>query len=98
MNRKLTVNSIVAIVLILAVAGAGCGHSSNQSSLVVTAPWPMFHQNLLHTGLSPFSTAKDTGVQKWQFATASYVYSSPAVGADGTIYVGSEDDSLYAVQ
>ena len=25
------------------------------------------------------------------------IYSSPAVGADGTIYVGSDDDNLYAL-
>ena len=25
------------------------------------------------------------------------IYSSPALGADGTIYVGSEDDNLYAI-
>jgi outer membrane protein assembly factor BamB len=61
------------------------------------APWPTFHQNPQHTGLSPFSTAGDTGVQKWKFTTGDAVESSPAVGADGTIYVGSFDHNLYAV-
>jgi outer membrane protein assembly factor BamB len=61
------------------------------------APWPMFHQNPRHTGLSPYSTASDTGVQKWKFTTGDYVTSSPAVAADGTIYVGSDDHNLYAV-
>jgi outer membrane protein assembly factor BamB len=97
-NRKLTVNSLVVAVLILAVASAGCGGHGGQGGFVATeVPWPMFHQNLQHTGLSPFSTAKDTGVQKWKFATGQSVFSSPAVGKDGTIYVGSQDFNLYAV-
>jgi outer membrane protein assembly factor BamB/tetratricopeptide (TPR) repeat protein len=33
---------------------------------------------------------------QWQFDTSDEVYSSPAV-ADGTVYVGSRDESLYAV-
>ena len=34
---------------------------------------------------------------KWVFQTSSYSCSSPAIAADGTIYVGSWDDNLYAV-
>ena len=37
------------------------------------------------------------GTQKWAFSTGSYITSSPAIGADGTIYVGSDDDNLYAI-
>ncbi len=34
---------------------------------------------------------------KWQFKTAGRVQSSPAIAPDGTIYVGSNDGNLYAV-
>jgi outer membrane protein assembly factor BamB len=34
---------------------------------------------------------------KWSFATGDIVYSSPSIGADGTIYVGSYDKKLYAI-
>jgi len=38
------------------------------------------------------------GTQKWAFTTGGKIsFSSTAVGADGTVYVGSEDGSLYAV-
>jgi outer membrane protein assembly factor BamB len=33
----------------------------------------------------------------WKFETRSYIYSSPAIGSDGTIYVGSDDGKLYAI-
>jgi outer membrane protein assembly factor BamB len=43
-------------------------------------------------------------LRKWRFQLATYeslpviyLYSSPAIGSDGTIYVGSSDDALYAI-
>ena len=36
-------------------------------------------------------------IVKWGFLTGSYVRSSPAIGSDGTIYVGAYDDKLYAI-
>ncbi|MCH2601455.1 MAG: PQQ-binding-like beta-propeller repeat protein [Pedosphaera sp.] len=37
----------------------------------------------------------DTGL--WVFETGGWVSSSPAIGSDGTVYVGSEDKKLYAI-
>ncbi len=37
------------------------------------------------------------GSKKWSFITGGYIESSPAIGSDGTIYVGSTDDKLYAI-
>ncbi len=34
---------------------------------------------------------------KWKFKTAEDIQSSPAIGSDGTIYVGSGDNYLYAI-
>jgi len=33
----------------------------------------------------------------WSFTTGENVFSCPAIGADGTIYVGSKDNNLYAI-
>ena len=33
----------------------------------------------------------------WEFETGDAVFSSPAIGSDGTVYVGSGDDKLYAI-
>jgi outer membrane protein assembly factor BamB len=35
--------------------------------------------------------------EKWAFETEKKIFSSPAIGSDGVIYVGSEDNYLYAV-
>jgi outer membrane protein assembly factor BamB len=37
------------------------------------------------------------GTEKWRFATDGEVFSSPTIGADETIYVGSYDSNLYAI-
>ena len=37
------------------------------------------------------------GTLKWRFGTGGQVNSSPAIGANGTIYVGSDDGNLYAI-
>ena len=37
------------------------------------------------------------GVKRWEFETEDEVHSSPAIGSDGTVYVGSRDNKLYAI-
>ena len=56
----------------------------------VPGDWWMFHHDPQHTGCSPF-TGPASPVQKWAFQTGNMILSSPAIGADGTIYVGSYD-------
>jgi outer membrane protein assembly factor BamB/pimeloyl-ACP methyl ester carboxylesterase len=82
-----------AATAILVVAAVTVSHAQ-----LATSIWPMFHHDLKHTGLSTVDTSANPGTQKWKFATGSGIYySSPAIGADGTIYVGSRDGNLYAV-
>jgi len=37
------------------------------------------------------------GTEKWNFTTSSVIYSLPAIGPDGTVYVGSWDKKMYAI-
>ncbi|MEJ2329840.1 MAG: PQQ-binding-like beta-propeller repeat protein, partial [Gammaproteobacteria bacterium] len=37
------------------------------------------------------------GSLKWRYATDSAIDSSPSIGSDGTVYVGSRDGKLYAI-
>lgn len=38
------------------------------------------------------------GSLRWSFQTGADIFSSPAIGPDGTIYVGSWDKNLYAIK
>ena len=38
------------------------------------------------------------GTVLWEFETGGAVPSSPAIGSDGTVYVGSKDNKLYAIK
>jgi outer membrane protein assembly factor BamB len=81
--------------------------ATNSNSLSTTAntsitmssgqPWPVFHRDLQSSGVSPYSTSSDTGALAWSYTTGGTVSSSPVIGADGTVYVGSSDDNLYAL-
>ena len=46
---------------------------------------------------SETSTNNQSGSLKWKYETNRGIYSSPAIGSDGTIYVGSGDSYLYAI-
>jgi len=91
MNPHKMVGAAATLLLVcLQACGGGDGGSPS-------AAWPMFHQNLRHTGLSPNQTANNAGGLKWSFTTGDQVQSSPAIGADGTVYIGSNDHKLYAI-
>jgi outer membrane protein assembly factor BamB len=66
-------------------------------------PWPMFRHDLKHTGHTRY-TGPPTPTVAWTFPATDGIVSSPAVHADGTIYVGAgwyflgaTDHNLYAL-
>jgi len=61
------------------------------------SPWPMKCHDLHHTSRSLYSTASNPGIEKWRFRTNDSIEGSPVIGDDGTIYVGSFDWYLYAI-
>jgi outer membrane protein assembly factor BamB len=59
--------------------------------------WTTFHHDPQHTGRSPFKGPAH-GVLKWSYTTGDMINcSSPVIGSDGTVYVGSSDKNLYAI-
>ena len=63
---------------------------------VAHTPWPMHRHDLHHTGRSSYA-ASQTNKIKWTFQTGAPISSSPVIGIDGTIYFGSQDKYLYAL-
>ncbi len=93
---------LLAIVSITGAVGIGDKETiTKDNGQTITrlgdTPWPMFRNNLNHTGMSPYNASYDNGGKKWNFSTGNDVCSSPAIDTDGTIYVGSYDNNLYAL-
>lgn len=90
----------------VSVVGSGAGNVEEvivhdvelQSAEVFTeTDWPMFCYDHLNRGATS-STAgpRDSVEPRWTFETDDAVRTSPAV-VDGTVYVGSDDGNLYAI-
>ncbi|WP_148705478.1 PKD domain-containing protein [Methanosarcina siciliae] len=59
--------------------------------------WPKYQRDLNNTGQSPYK-GPETGNVVWTYTTGNDIYySAPAIATDGTIYVGSRDNNLYAL-
>src|SRR5207302_9059260 len=56
----------------------------------------MFRGNPQHTGVYDSAAVDAFSGVKWKFQTGGQVISSPVV-ADGTVYVGSSDHNVYAI-
>jgi outer membrane protein assembly factor BamB len=67
------------------------------TSGLANSPWPMFGHDPQHTGRSPYIGPSSPKV-KWSYSLGRYLESAPAIGPDGTIYIGSADNSLYALK
>ena len=81
-------------VAIIAVATPSISHAQ-PTGLEAGSPWPMFLYDSEHTGLSTVSICSASGSEGWQYATSnSGMFTSVAIGADGTIYLANFD--LYA--
>jgi outer membrane protein assembly factor BamB len=68
--------------------------------VISSCDWTQFRLGPEHSGYSTTESAIGVGnvgtlVEKWTGTTGGVVHSSPAV-ANGVVYVGSEDDKLYA--
>lgn len=70
--------------------------AQNATKRSVATAWPMYRGNLANTGhIETRGPISDISVA-WKFTTGDYVISSPAVVGD-TVYVGSHDGNVYAV-
>lgn len=79
----------------------GSSGTAAQAPYVVRTNWAQFHYSPLHRGRNPYENVlNSTNVAAidldWSYTTGGALTSSPAVSA-GTVYVGSADDYLYAI-
>ena len=67
-----------------------------QNSGLADSAWPMFGQNPQHTGRGT-SSYSASNILKWRYQAGNYIQSSPAIGAGETLYFGSNDNYIYAI-
>lgn len=82
--------AVAAIVLLTAPALA-------VSAGLQDGPWPMFHRNAEHTARSLSQTPLNATVSWTKALSDSAEYASPAVGADGTVYMADRGGHVWAV-
>jgi outer membrane protein assembly factor BamB len=61
----------------------------------LTLGWPMINYDAQHSGRCLYIGPQDTTLS-WSYPIGSVVNSSPAVDKNGAIYVGAQDQKLYA--
>ena len=80
-------------ILLLVLLGASHGIGSAQPA---DSPWPMFHRDTTHMG-SIQCRASDKALLAWSYATGDALLSSPSIGINKGICVGSYDNNLYSL-
>ncbi|MDD5189061.1 MAG: PQQ-binding-like beta-propeller repeat protein, partial [Methanoregula sp.] len=85
-------NTSVQIGFVTVTSAAGTGGLADSA-------WPKFQGDANNTGQSLYN-GPGTNNSIWSYTTSSkgYVYSSPVIGADGMVYIGSADRKLYALR
>lgn len=74
--------------------------SAADSPYQAGAPWPCMRADLRNSGRSPLlheepASRPELPLRRW--STGNGIFSTPVIGADETIYVGSADKSFYAL-
>jgi outer membrane protein assembly factor BamB len=62
------------------------------------SPWPKFQHNVRNTGQSPLNGPSTANVKvKWSYKFGSRIRTSPAIGSDGTVYIGVGGNPMCAI-
>lgn len=87
--------AIAAVVAAVACAGVppACAVTV---PLDAASPWPEMRHDSRNTGATQ-TVAHYFGDHPWAFATGRGIFSTPVLGGDGTVYVGSGDGFFYAL-
>ncbi|UCF06524.1 MAG: PQQ-binding-like beta-propeller repeat protein [bacterium] len=72
------------------------GYDIKSSAAIDAARQRIYFGNSQDTGNKLWAYNFDLNFE-WSFTTGDHIVGCPAIGADGTIYVGSYDNNLYAV-
>ena len=85
----------LTILLLGVIGGSDSGYHPG-------SPWPCFRHDYLNTGraddIFPSRMQSQDSAPRWDFRTRGPIFSTPVIGPDGTVYVGSGDFNFYALK
>lgn len=111
MVRRLTLILSVFFIVLLGCQSEDSRSTKRTESSLETSPkqtvtpiapqtrpedWSMFMHDVRFSGKSPDQTLKPPLTLRWEFKTGGPIHASPII-VDGTVYVGSADGVLYAL-
>jgi outer membrane protein assembly factor BamB len=80
------------------VSWPDCDRCTADAPLEARSPWPKFRGNMAQTGATRLVPVAQPGARPWSYQTGKGIFSSPVIGKDGAIYIGSADRSFYALE
>ena len=86
----------VAVLLALVCADRASAYSYDVP-VQAKSPWPEMRRDSRNTASSPIH-GRYRGGRPWAFATKRGIFSTPVIGGDNTVYVGSADHVFYALR
>jgi outer membrane protein assembly factor BamB len=95
-NDKIKKCYIAILIFCVLIFSTSCILQRHGIENIPTSPWCTFQHDLRHTGRSHFA-GPEIPVLKWKYETVDNINTPPTIGADGTIYTGSDDCKLYAL-
>jgi outer membrane protein assembly factor BamB len=88
---------VIAAVALAVVCAGGPSAAAAPVPLDAASPWPEMRHDSRNTGASEI-VAHYFGGRPWAYATGRGIFSTPVLGGDGTVYVGSGDTYFYALR
>jgi outer membrane protein assembly factor BamB len=61
------------------------------------SPWPSMRHDARNTGATGLRGVVRRSDRPWAFVTGKGIFSTPVIGADGTVFAGSADRHFYAI-
>jgi outer membrane protein assembly factor BamB len=87
--------ALTSVLTLLGLLTAGAAESLS-FPLDASSPWPEMRHDHRNTGASEV-VGRYRGDRPWAFFTGRGIFSTPVLGGDGTVYVGSGDTWFYAI-
>jgi len=94
MRKPVILYVILWLMVILGVLAGAIPYA--RAGGLADSAWPCWGHDIRHTGQSQYVGAQ-TNTLKWSYETGSYATTSPVIGADGAVYFGCDDGTVYAL-